>query len=1094
MFLNAGGICRVSYCATMATAGLFMGCQHAAPTATLGDPAVFTTLHMVAADRAYSADARLAGDENGSALGLSTLGHMHRYFGSTEAEYKNNARRMDIFLDQTQRSQAFALVLAKALQLEIQFTDVGEIDPEFASSNAADASTAQPTILADGTVASKSKQDKTQKELKAAKTNVADLEKKVATANEQLNVVNTEINVKNNVILLKTPEKTAAEKKVAELDAKVKAAEGINAKIDAATKEKAKAEAAVTTQQGIIDDANSTPAEVAVATQARDEAAKKVAQQIDLLTELMSAKTSDDALVADKAELKSERDKASNAAAQVKAATDRKAQLEGDAAAYKSVADDLSKKLGEAKAELKKAEEAAESAKPATTPRVAALAKLLEPNDSPFDRLDRVNDWFTAYNTLILSAYGADSRALDVDALKQSFERSYSQQKSALDARARAYAEVVLLATRRLDGSLLEIALAKIYLNKVEAKYSVELARDLGAARAWLVERENDLGTVGSNKSVLSSLAETFSANIVPLPLPLQIDYTVPKPSELAAAVSDKKTDTSTIIGVISEAFTGMTSSQKQSETIAKLTEALEPQTTYEKEYRLITLLIPVSIDAGTRPNTLIGNALTIDKISCVDMWVRRDDMREALDHQIATYKQGWRDAVEESHAKKNEVAELQLRLDEVRRRVDSASDLALRDEVILVITDTAAAEARVEEYDNRVEQFIALLEEKGAGDIGPLVSTAVQAREQARSAFVGYEEEVTRLINELALIDIGQTEAQETQSDAIYTALGNKEKAERELSTKKREAKRVLTLLEDRGLADIGRQLEEAILISLESADQVHQGELKIDRLAGAIAETMVDEQTLDLLRDLPVQVKLAKAELAEIEDAIQDYKTKIAESIEEINQLWGGGLQQEARPGDVRVLSLHPRRSYDLEEQTLTQSFRTTTRFLAQAGFVKGAGKLDASSDEQQEEASRFLSRISKVGAWQDASRQRFGWTFAPSNLRVAPRNVFIRLVDFFAGEPGRRYTAEGNLETGTRLCSAILLVRSNIDSITFTVDDYTMDVDEAGNLEWEQLGLRGTETSKKQSGKPTSTLRVDLPEYDPMETLILTLPQPN
>lgn len=794
--------------ALVSLGGATAGCaKHAMPTVTVGDPAVFTTLHLVAADRAYRNDAGRAGDTTGAELGVSTLGHLHRYFGTTPEEYKKLGRRMDVFLDQTQRSQAFALILARRLQLEVQYNEDGLKDPSFAASSPADAASAQPRFSAGGQVASTAQADASRAKVDAAKAKLADAEKKLAATQA----------------LVKLYESRATEKSAA---------------MQAALTTKAEETAAAETKQKKLDELQKQLA----ALPAGDAGRKPLETEIAKLTP----------------EIETHKENAKKAGAVADANKSEADQAKADAEKLKPTVVEQTKAVADAKTELAEAEKKATPDTPGVDPTIAALARLLEPTDSPFDRLDRVNDWFMAYTTLILSAYGGDSRALNVTELTDGFKLDYQRALTARENGRRAYAGAAVAGLDRLSKNP---AFANYVLDALD-RLKKAGADDLLASGELKAARDNirkEARAATSRDSIDFKLK-----HVTPLSPALGGETgNLPPPHELLLRVADPKSSESEVLATVEQAISFVAASRDQIKAldgvIKKLetrngdtgkspsaptaTPARQPEETQPEEtqsaatqpeetqpttrpaaaqYRLITLLLPVTIDAGTRSNTLVGNSM---KVKCI------------------------------------------------RKRADSGSN----------------------------SQF--------------------------------------------------------TWSPA--------------------------------------------------SADH-------------------------------------------------------------------------------VRVLSLHPQRNYDLEEQRLSQSFRDTTRLLATAGFSKGGGKIDKSSDRQMEEAIRFLSRVSKVGAWQDAGNRSFGWTFAPSNLRVVPRPVLLQVTDLFTGQPGRQYEAKASLETGSRLCSAILLVETSVDAVELELSSYTMDVERANVGGGRQFGLRAT-------GRQPQTLRVDLPEHDPMENLILTLPQP-
>ena len=800
------------------------GCAQVLPTATVGDPAVFTTLHIVAADRAYRNDAALAGDTTGAALGVSTLGHLHRYFGTTPAEYARLGRRMDTFLEQTQRSQAYALILARKLQLEVQLKEGGLTDPTYTPSTPADAASAQPRFSAGGRVASVALSDADQAKLYAAKARVAAAEKTLAETKAGLDLQDTETARQSNLEREATLAKAAAEGEVAQLSPLI------------------------------------TKLNAALAAEKNDANKKGIQADLDAATK----------------NLKEQNQIVKDSTATADAAKSRGAQTKANADALRPKVDELTKQVAAATAESADAEKTATPAAPAADPTVAALARLLQPNDSPFDRLDRVNDWFMAYTTLILSGYGGDSRALDVESLKESFSQAYQGQSAVLRNEARATLSAALVALDRLK----EDEANDTYILSVLARLErADQAHRLVSKDGW----------------------SEFKRVLIP-PESHDVSNTVPT---IATSTSPSTAPGKTLYDLLKES---------KQETMA-LTQGLGAH-----------LQVTSNANVVEVPDGLL---------------MRSAKLREAAADPTATP---------------------------------------------LSLMATA---------------------EQAAATMEALASNANV-----------YDAALCKLEAKKKLDDAGQ------------------ESGVREPVDESRPHDRLITLL---------------IPISID---------------AGTRPNTLVG----NAMKVIKVVKKYSTCEVCPTAD-------------------------------DVRVIALNPQRSYDLEDQQLSQSFRDTTRLLAAAGFSQLGGNFDASADKQQEEASRFLSRVSKVGAWQDATTRRFGWTCAPNNLRVVPRSLVGRLGDLLASQPGREYEAQASLETGTRLCSAVLLVDKDIDVIKFSVENYAVDVDHADVAGGKLLGMRAKKVEEKVDktpGKtncvvPDKTLSVRLPTYDPMESLILTLPKP-
>jgi hypothetical protein len=101
------------------------------PRAEMSDPAVFTVLHMRAAQASLS---------NDSGRPASTLNDLDRYFRLTPEEYKKKKLRMDDMLDSHQRHSAIAQAVARSLAIQLQITG----DPAAAAAGLAASSSTKP--------------------------------------------------------------------------------------------------------------------------------------------------------------------------------------------------------------------------------------------------------------------------------------------------------------------------------------------------------------------------------------------------------------------------------------------------------------------------------------------------------------------------------------------------------------------------------------------------------------------------------------------------------------------------------------------------------------------------------------------------------------------------------------------------------------------------------------------------------------------------------------------------------------------------------------------------------------------------------------
>src|SRR5271155_5032681 len=93
------------------------GCG-APPTANVSDMAVFTSLHVLAAEMSTDAEENAGGSPTvGLSSGPFTAAHMRRYFESTTQNYV--PERMDAMLDGQQRQTAYAQALERSLALNV---------------------------------------------------------------------------------------------------------------------------------------------------------------------------------------------------------------------------------------------------------------------------------------------------------------------------------------------------------------------------------------------------------------------------------------------------------------------------------------------------------------------------------------------------------------------------------------------------------------------------------------------------------------------------------------------------------------------------------------------------------------------------------------------------------------------------------------------------------------------------------------------------------------------------------------------------------------------------------------------------------------
>lgn len=110
------GVARVSrggFAGGVAAATLFAiaGCAGREPRAGISDPAVFTALHLRAAQTSLAAQSTQSGN---------TIGDMDRYLRTPESDYQSKRLRMDAMLDSNQRSRAVAQAVLSRLSVDIE--------------------------------------------------------------------------------------------------------------------------------------------------------------------------------------------------------------------------------------------------------------------------------------------------------------------------------------------------------------------------------------------------------------------------------------------------------------------------------------------------------------------------------------------------------------------------------------------------------------------------------------------------------------------------------------------------------------------------------------------------------------------------------------------------------------------------------------------------------------------------------------------------------------------------------------------------------------------------------------------------------------
>jgi len=178
------------------------------------------------------------------------------------------------------------------------------------------------------------------------------------------------------------------------------------------------------------------------------------------------------------------------------------------------------------------------------------------------------------------------------------------------------------------------------------------------------------------------------------------------------------------------------------------------------------------------------------------------------------------------------------------------------------------------------------------------------------------------------------------------------------------------------------------------------------------------------------------------------------------------------------VKVIRLHPTRTYDIDQVTFGESTRRAFGLAASAsGSAKGlgaSGNADIQGNEEESARQKFLSRITKVASFADAADHSFGFNFYPSNLQVEETNI-----PFGALLLGKAtsYKVTGYLEAGARDCAAFIVLPRDLKSFTCEASGVWGDINE------------GTENVSEAAGKGHQ-FTVTLPEWDPLELVAATL----
>jgi hypothetical protein len=149
-----------------------------------------------------------------------------------------------------------------------------------------------------------------------------------------------------------------------------------------------------------------------------------------------------------------------------------------------------------------------------------------------------------------------------------------------------------------------------------------------------------------------------------------------------------------------------------------------------------------------------------------------------------------------------------------------------------------------------------------------------------------------------------------------------------------------------------------------------------------------------------------------------------------------------------DVRVIRLHPTRSYDVESQAFLEIANRIAEIALSGGAAVGgasaSGSVDASRREEVRERRQFLSRITKTASWADAANHEFGWNFYPTNLSSAQRSLLSRLGDVVTLQSRSSVEVQAFLEGGARDCAAWLIVPTDVRSIELEVSHVVASLD--------------------------------------------------
>jgi hypothetical protein len=141
---------------------------------------------------------------------------------------------------------------------------------------------------------------------------------------------------------------------------------------------------------------------------------------------------------------------------------------------------------------------------------------------------------------------------------------------------------------------------------------------------------------------------------------------------------------------------------------------------------------------------------------------------------------------------------------------------------------------------------------------------------------------------------------------------------------------------------------------------------------------------------------------------------------------------------PDPIKIIALHPSKSYDLDSGSFDQSEQTALSIAAagsgKAGPATVQGSVGFGGAEADEERLNYLSRVSKEGSYADAATHTYGFDFYPSNVVVRRRNP---IEAFFTGRP---FKAEGYLEPGAHDCAFLAVFPPDLRSFKCWVTYFT------------------------------------------------------